>query len=707
MTPFDLRPEMLAGAWLLAMFASSVALDIATRVRGLERGTAFGWWLGGSLSVGTGFWATDVMALLSARGPGPVGHEPVYVLLSWLLAVAAVGAALRLASLPLRSTTQMVWGGVATGTLLCAMHAASVGAMGFEPPLKWQPGLVALAGMMTLMTSALFVAGLSAGHNFGPARSRAWQLASVAVLSTAMVSQIYFAILAGRFAEGAVSTASAHLAGDALGVLAGTAAAIALTMTRLMAALERRLTGRTEQLAASLRQANDDLQKIAYRDPLTELPNRLVFEQRLSESVARADREGTRLALLFIDLDGFKPINDSYGHSAGDAILRAVGERLRGLSRQGDTMARVGGDEFLMLLEGAPDEGSAALVAARVLDTLGAPVTVGEKEVAVSCSIGVVFYPDGGAQSKLIAHADAAMYSAKRAGGSTYCFFEPRMEADAREQVDLLRDLRQAIENHELELYFQPKIDAKSGQVTAAEALLRWHHPVRGLVLPSVFIPVAERFGLIGMLGSWVIEDACRQVRAWHDAGLAMRVAINLSAHQMRQDDLVERIQMSLRRHRIDPSLITCEITETVAMEDTKATQAAFQRLGKAGLHLSIDDFGTGYSSLSYLRQLPAEELKIDRAFIMDLDKSEDARAIVDAVVRLAHALSLKVVAEGVDTPRQCEILLELGCDELQGFLFAKPMSAKALLEWAAEDTAETAEFRPSLFVEPAPSTVH
>jgi diguanylate cyclase len=454
-----------------------------------------------------------------------------------------------------------------------------------------------------------------------------------------------------------------QLSANALALLAGTAASVALTMTRLMAKLERRLTGRTEELAASLRQANEDLQKIAYQDPLTLLPNRYVFEQRLEAAVARAERDGSRLALLFIDLDGFKPINDSFGHSSGDTVLHAVGERLRAIARQGDTMARVGGDEFLMLLEGAPDEGSAALVASRVLATLSQPYSLGEKEVTVSCSIGIVFYPDGGTRSKLIAHADAAMYSAKRAGGSTYCFFEPRMEADAREQVELLRDLRRAVEQGELELYYQPKIDAHSGQITAAEALLRWHHPVRGLVLPSVFIPVAERFGVIGALGTWVIEDACRQVREWREAGLAMRVAINLSAHQMRQEDLVERLQGALRRHRIDPSLLTCEITESVAMEDTRATQNAFQRLGRAGIHLSIDDFGTGYSSLSYLRQLPAEELKIDRSFIMDLESSDDARAIVDAVVRLAHALGLKVVAEGVDSPRQCEILMGLGCD--------------------------------------------
>lgn len=707
MSSFEFRPELIAGAWLMAMYAVFVALQVASRVRGLDRTVALGWWAGGSISVGTGFWAVDALALLSVRNAGPNGHDPALAVLAWVLGIAAVGSGLWVARGEASGHARVAGGGVACGLLLCAMHVACVGAMQFEPPVLWRGGPVGLAVLLTLATSTLFVAGLVHRSASWLGEGHGWRAAAVAVLSTALISQIYFGIGAGAAPLPGLGGEPAAVGHDSMALLAGISAFVALTMTRLMASLELRLTGETERLAASLQQANQELRKIAYHDPLTQLPNRLVFEERLAAAVYRADRERRRLALLFVDLDGFKPINDSYGHNSGDAVLRAVGDRLRVLSRQGDTMARVGGDEFLMLIEGVADEGAAALVAARVLATLSQPYQLGERDVSVSCSIGIVFYPDGGAPDKLIAHADAAMYAAKRAGGSTYCFFEARMNADARDQVELLRDLRQALEQRQLELYYQPKIDAKSGQVTAAEALLRWHHPLRGLVTPDVFIPVAERFGLIGTLGNWVIEDACRQARNWRDHGLAMRVAINLSAHQMRQDDLVERIESALRRHRIEPSLLTCEITESIAMEDTRATQVAFQRLGRAGIHLSIDDFGTGYSSLAYLRQLPAEELKIDRSFIMDLETSADARAIVDAVVRLAHALGLKVVAEGVDSPRQCDILLRLGCDELQGFLFARPMSARALLEWAIEDRPEAPEFRPSLFAESGMATLH
>jgi diguanylate cyclase len=444
----------------------------------------------------------------------------------------------------------------------------------------------------------------------------------------------------------------------------------------------------------------------ADEDALTGLLTRTSFERRLEQAVQACDRavsqgRPSRLALMFVDLDGFKPVNDTFGHASGDGVLRAVGERLRAAhSGAGELAARVGGDEFLLLLGGQVTQDEAALRARQIVQVLSRAYEVEGRQVGISCSIGIAFYPDGGTPAKLIARADAAMYAAKRAGGSGFSFFSPAMEDDARDRFDLLRDLRNALERKELELYYQPKIDARTGKVTAAEALLRWQHPSRGMVPPAVFMPIAERFGLIRDIGHWVVEDACRQARVWQDAGLRMRVAINLSAVQMRQEDIVARIEGALARHKIDPSRLTCEITESVAMEDTKATQATFRELGAAGIHLSIDDFGTGYSSLAYLRKLPAEELKIDRTFVTDVEHSADARSVVDAVVKLAHALGLKVVAEGIENERQRRILTEAGCDELQGFLFAKPMTARALLLWAMDDHREHADaFATSLFV--------
>jgi diguanylate cyclase (GGDEF)-like protein len=441
-------------------------------------------------------------------------------------------------------------------------------------------------------------------------------------------------------------------------------------------------------------------------DALTGLLTRTSFERRLEQAALECDREtsqgrAARLALMFVDLDGFKPVNDTFGHASGDGVLRAVGERLRAMRGEGlQLAARVGGDEFLLLVGGEVTQDAAALRARQIVQTLSRAYEVEGRQVGISCSIGIAFYPDGGTPAKLIARADAAMYAAKRAGGAGFSFYSPTMEDDARDRFDLLRDLRNALERKELELYYQPKIDTKTGKVTAAEALLRWQHPTRGMVPPATFMPIAERFGLIRDIGHWVVEDACRQARVWQDAGLRMRVAINLSAVQMRQEDIVERIEGALSRHKIDPSRLTCEITESVAMEDTKATQATFRELGAAGIHLSIDDFGTGYSSLAYLRKLPAEELKIDRSFVTDVEHSADARSVVHAVVQLAHALGLKVVAEGIENERQRRILSDAGCDELQGFLFAKPMTARALLLWAMDDQKQhTDGFATSLFV--------
>lgn len=436
-------------------------------------------------------------------------------------------------------------------------------------------------------------------------------------------------------------------------------------------------------------------------DPLTGLATRLLLEDRLAAAAMRADIREQHMALLYVDLDGFKAINDSMGYRRGDELLSEVGRRLLCIGRSTDVVARLGADEFLMLLDGDPDAASSALVADRVRQSLQEPYYVGGREVHLSCSIGIVLYPDHGPRARLIARADAAMLAAKRAGGNMHCFYERRMEADQDVAIELQRDLRRAIEtNQGLMLHYQPKIDTVSQQVTGAEALLRWQHPTRGMVSPVEFIPIAERFGLIGALGAWVIDEACAQIKTWRGMGLSMRVAINLSMHQLRQSDLVEKVSDALRRHQVPPDLITFEITESAAMEDAQASMRLFEQLAQIGVSLSIDDFGTGYSSLSHLRKLPATQLKIDRSFVQDLGGEEDARAIVKAVIKLAHALGLEVVAEGVETRDQQDILTDFGCDQLQGYLYARPMPAKHLQLWALGDDKNTAHpsFRDSLF---------
>ncbi|WP_119157670.1 EAL domain-containing protein [Caldimonas tepidiphila] len=450
------------------------------------------------------------------------------------------------------------------------------------------------------------------------------------------------------------------------------------------------------QLTRSLEAANAELERIAFRDPLTGLANRLVFEDRLSHACARCDRYGESAAVLFIDLDGFKPINDSWGHRTGDLVLKEVGARLRRLARESDTVARLGGDEFVMLIESGGHAEAAGLLAQRVIDAITQPVNAGGREAQVSCSIGIGVYPQDGPYAQLIARADAAMYAAKRAGRGTYRFYDARMDSGAREMAEIQRELRLALQRGEFELIYQPKVELRTGRVTGVEALARWRHPARGLLEPDFFIPLVERHALVASFSQWALREAARQLRAWGERGLALPVAVNLSMPQLRQEDLAGQLARLLGEHGVPAARLAIEITESAAMEDIGESLPIFERLAAAGIALSIDDFGTGYSSLSQLRRLPVRQLKIDRSFVHDLAQGPDARAIINAVVQLAHALGLEVVAEGVETRQQHEILEQLGCDQAQGFLVARPMPAGEIERWMAGRT---------LCAQPAPGT--
>ena len=439
---------------------------------------------------------------------------------------------------------------------------------------------------------------------------------------------------------------------------------------------------------------------VGANDRLTGLPGLTSFEGTLLQAARRADAESTQLALLFVNLDDLKSVNMAAGRVAGDYVLRQSAKRLRALVNP-FMAARLVGDEFLLLMADDPQPRDASGLAQRIQASIAAPFPLERGEISLSCSVGIAMYPEHGAMSTMIAHAQAAMGAARAAGGASHAFFEPRMMQGRRDQLELLKDLRRALEMKQLELFYQPKIHAPSGHITGAEALLRWNHPTRGMISPDVFIPMAERYGLIVQIGSWVIDEACRQVRAWRELGLRMKVAINLSVLQLRHADLATEIAGALETHQVNPDLLTCEVTESSAMEDVQTTIRVLGDLHRMGVHISIDDFGTGHSSLSHLRTLPADELKIDRSFVMDLETSEDARKVALAVVNLAKALNLKVVAEGVETEAQNRILREMGCDQLQGYLFARPMSAKAIALWAMEDDGPRAmNFRASLFRE-------
>ncbi len=699
------------------------------RMRSRDRLTVIVWWFASVFSVGGGLWGTWALAL-SALSP-PVALQALQFQPLWLAALAIVAAT---AVCLLHFTARLAWSEVLRCTVHTTIFSAGWAAM-FEVARRSPSWGTAASGTFhdlpaLAVSAALAAAGCATAlwlvfgerwRNAGWVVQRLWLCATLMGGCHAAALMIAVSALRLPSPPGGAEALATHAALDAGTLMLVSGVAAVLVVVGLVASwLDSHAHSRNRQLAISLNDANRRLRDQAHSDPLTRMPNRLMFEERMAAALARigAEPDACALAVMFIDLDGFKPVNDSFGHVAGDTVLREIGRRLQAIARPEDTVARVGGDEFLLMTLRPGHEAVAAAIAQRVLEALMEPLTLpNEVVVNLSASIGIVMYPEHGHHAKMIANADAAMYAAKRAGGSTYAFFEPRMELDAREQLALQNDLRHAIERHELQLYYQPKIHAKSGQITGVEALLRWQHPVRGFVSPGLFIPIAERFGLIGSIGNWVIDEACRQMQDWKKQGLRMRVAVNLSVHQLRQEDLVQRIRIAVDHFRVDPALLTFEITESVAMEDTQETLRAFSQLAALGVSLSIDDFGTGYSSLAYLRKLPARQLKIDQSFVQDLGTSQDALAVVDAVIKLAHALGLQVVAEGVETARQRDILLTLQCDELQGYLFARPMAARLLTLWAmgeARTVSHTApeavsgrdDFRDSLYAPDGPDTV-
>lgn len=482
--------------------------------------------------------------------------------------------------------------------------------------------------------------------------------------------------------------------------------ALAGLLTLVLMAMQWRLLRSRTRLRRRLDMAESQLKGLQGRDPLTGLVTRPDFERALDEATVACDQGRAPLALLYVGLDNFRPLNDGYGHRVGDAVLRQVADRLANCAGVPLALSRLGGDEFALLLPLASAGAGAAAEA--VLLSLQQPFHSEAMALNLGASVGIAVYPEHGSRPRLLGHAALAMRSVKLLGGGGHAFYDPALAVDQREQAELLQGLHHALALGQLHLVYQPKVDARTLQITATEALLRWQHPQRGTVSPAVFIPLAERHGLIGEIGRWVVEEACRQAAQWRAQGFRMRMAVNISGHQLRQDDFVEHILSTLHAHGIPPGRLTCEITETVAMEDTSHTRQAFERLRQAGLHVSIDDFGTGHSSLASLRRLPAAELKVDRAFVTDLGSSERAYSIVQAIVQMARSLGLRVVAEGVETEAQRDALVALGCDELQGYLFAKPMSATALALWADNDNGadgSPAAFSPSLFdpTQPAP----
>ncbi|MDP3517161.1 MAG: EAL domain-containing protein [Pseudohongiella sp.] len=452
-------------------------------------------------------------------------------------------------------------------------------------------------------------------------------------------------------------------------------------------ALLRDSGGKNQGLVINLRDVseihllNKELTYLAYHDPLTDLPNRALLVERLTQEMANAGRYDVRLSLLYLDLDLFKRVNDMLGHGAGDELLRQVAERLKGCVRRTDTVSRLGGDEFAVLLTGLHRQTFTSELAKKIAKRLSAPFVVNHETVNVSISIGISMFPEDAQDAEsLIKYADTAMYQAKAAGRDCFRFFAPEMNRLVMERHQFEKDLRTAIAQDQLSLHFQPQIALGSGIVIGAEALLRWHHPQKGLIPPGTFIPVAEKSGhLMVPIGNWVLEKACSQMRAWLDAGHPpVRMSVNVSIVQLRDEELPNFIIKLLHRYRLPADQLQIELTESIIMSDIAGAAERVKKIKDMGINIAIDDFGTGYSSLSYLKDLPVHELKIDQSFVQNIQTEKSSASIVQAIIRMAQSLGLRVIAEGVEDQETMDFLVQNECEGAQGYYFSRPLTAAA-----------------------------
>ena len=681
-------PWLVVVSLLVAILASFTALDMANRVTTAPSPRISVLWLfGGGCAMGLGIWSMHFIGMLAFRLPIPLGYDLGLTGASLLAAIASSIFALWLVSRPTLPHSRLALGGLLMGCGIASMHYIGMSAMLMRPGIEYHGGWFTLSVIVAVAASwvALFVA-FRLRHNDTRLHHR---IVPAVLLGVAIVGMHYTGMAAAQFPANSVCGAAAGdgLQTQWLGALVMVLTIGILAVVLLVSWLDQRqqaqlLRLRNQRLRSSLDDAEAELSQAALHDPLTHLPNRLLLQQRIDQALVDAELRGGRFAVMFMDLDGFKQVNDAYGHQTGDSLLVAVAARTRQLLRPTDVLARLGGDEFVLVV-GIENDEDVATVANRIIQSIAKGDLVPGHELQITASIGIAICPDHGAtERQLMGYADAAMYQAKEAGRNAYVVFAEWMSDSAEQQFRLLADLRRAIALNQLFLQYQPKVRVSTHQVSGAEALIRWQHPEQGLIPPDRFIRLAERSGVINDIGRWALNEACRQLRRWHDAGHdTWSVSVNLSPIQFGSPYLLQEVSDALETHRVEPRRLVLEITESAVMRDTDTSLRLLQSLARLGVGISIDDFGTGYSSLLYLKRLPATEIKIDHAFVRDLENSSEDVVIVSAIVALGHALDMDIVAEGVETAGQRAYLERLGCDFLQGYLLGRPVDPERFMQ--------------------------
>ncbi|WP_282269986.1 EAL domain-containing protein [Stenotrophomonas sp. PS02298] len=687
------NPLFVVLSILVAILASFTALDMASLVSASQpRRAAARWLLAGGVAMGAGIWSMHFVGMLAFRLPIPLGYDLWLTVESLLVAVAASIFALWLVSRPTLPHLRLALGALLMGLGIAWMHYVGMSALKMTPEIDYDRVWFVLSIVIAVAASwsALYIAFRlrTVEHALPP------RLIAAAVMGLAIVGMHYTGMAAARFPANSVCTAAttggvptewlaACVVLLTVGVM-GVVLTISLFEQRMQARL---LHLRNSMLAASLDDARKELFHASQHDSLTRLPNRQLSHERIEQLL-----QGNQpFVVMSIDLDGFRHINGAFGSQTGDAALVDIGERLRQLLPADDLVGRLGGDQFVIATQLRHAEELESL-ADRIMMAVNS-VRVAGRELRITASLGIVEHPQvGNTAAQLIAMAETAMAYARQSGRNTHAVFADWMNDNVEQDRRLLEDLRKALGTPQLSLHYQPRVHANSGRISGAEALIRWRHPEHGYVPAERIIRLTEQSGLMDVIGNWVLDEACRQMRCWQDAGNSeWRVAVNLSGRQLGSPKLIEDVRSALERNDLEPSRLILEISEGAVMRDTDNAIAVLRSVAALGVGISIDDFGIGVSSLLHLKRLPATEIKIDRAFVLALEESDEDVVIVSAIVALGHALNMEIVAEGIETQGQRSYVERLGCDHLQGYLLGRPVSAENFMRLQGGDAQHAA----------------
>ncbi|WP_347558874.1 EAL domain-containing protein [Robbsia sp. KACC 23696] len=667
---------LVAISIFVGALAGYTTLDLASRIATLTARWARQLWLaGGAVALGISVWSMHFVGMLSMSLPITVGYDLTLTGLSLVLAIGIAYVALYLMARPMRGWACLIVEGVVVGAGLAAMHYTGMAAMLMSPAIVYDRTLFIASVAIAVVAScvAIYIArALIAGKRKHLVQRRMLAAVLMGLFITAMH---YTGMAAATFLPGAICGAASGINPQWLATTVTVFTLAVMIVSFLLSLYDQRTT----MLAGSLSELNGQIVRMTTYDSLTNLPNRRTLHERINAVIAMSEKQTSGFAVLFVDLDNFKAINDSFGQAAGDHVLQSFARRLLDSVRGGDTVAHLGGDQFVILLQSASAD-SAESLAVRISHEMRVGSWDDAQPYQVSPSIGIALFPENGRSvDELLRNADAAMHDAKRNEYGAYRFFDASMNQAAERTLQLQRALHESLIHGYFSIDYQAKYCCDGMRVVGAEALLRLHHPCLGTLSPMAFIPIAERSGQIIPIGSWVVREVCRQIQTWLAEGHApIKIAVNLSPKQLLQADLLDSILALLREEGIAPKSIMFEITESVAMEDAARTVEMVKEFEAAGFDIAIDDFGTGYSSLAYLQRFRVKQLKIDRFFVDGLDAhGAQGRAIVTAIIALAHALNMEVVAEGVETHTQLALLQQMRCDQMQGYLLGKPVPPK------------------------------